>query len=139
MATVTYRREKQLAYNVAHGITPQSVKRGVQASLHSYDGTGERAEPAVAENVDDVAAVIAELEEHVGPNTIIASNTSALPLTKVAEKSKRPANIVGMHYFSPVPKMPLLEVIVHPKTSKEAAALAVDVGIAQGKTVIVEK
>jgi excinuclease ABC subunit B len=41
------------------------VKRGVQASLHSYDGTGERAEPAVAEVVDDVAAVIAELEEEM--------------------------------------------------------------------------
>ncbi len=65
MATVTYRREKQLAYNVAHGITPQSVKRGVQASLHSYNGTGERAEPAVAEAVDDVAAVIAELEDEM--------------------------------------------------------------------------
>jgi excinuclease ABC subunit B len=60
---VTYRRAKQLAYNQEHGITPRSVKRGAQASLHVYDGTGERgAEAAVAENVDDVAAVIAELE-----------------------------------------------------------------------------
>ena len=65
MATVAYRREKQLAYNTAHGITPQSVKRGVQASLHSYDGTGDREEPAVAESVDDVAAVIAELEDEM--------------------------------------------------------------------------
>jgi excinuclease ABC subunit B len=60
---VTYRRAKQLAYNQEHGITPRSVKRGAQASLHVYDGTGERGEEAaVAENVDDVAAVIAELE-----------------------------------------------------------------------------
>jgi len=65
MATVKYRREKQLAYNVAHGITPQSVKRGVQASLHSYNGTGEKPELAVAEAVDDVAAVIAELEDEM--------------------------------------------------------------------------
>ncbi|HTL66272.1 MAG TPA: excinuclease ABC subunit UvrB [Lacunisphaera sp.] len=62
---VARRREKQLAYNAAHGITPRSVKRGVQASLHVYDGANRERELAVAESVDDVAAVMAELEEEM--------------------------------------------------------------------------
>jgi excinuclease ABC subunit B len=60
-----YRRAKQIAHNEAHGITPRSTKRSAQASLYTYDGSGERDEPAVAESIDDVAAVIAELEDEM--------------------------------------------------------------------------
>ncbi len=62
MDAVTKRREKQMAYNLANGITPRSVKRGVQASLHVYDGTKKDDELEAAESTGDVAAVIAELE-----------------------------------------------------------------------------
>ena len=65
VAEVIRRRAIQLAHNQAHGITPRSVKRGVQASLHTYHGTERDDTAIVAESADDVAAVIAELEDEM--------------------------------------------------------------------------
>jgi 3-hydroxyacyl-CoA dehydrogenase/enoyl-CoA hydratase/3-hydroxybutyryl-CoA epimerase len=75
--------------------------------------------------------------EAVNASGIFATNTSSIPIGRIAEASRRPEAVLGMHYFSPVPKMPLLEVIVTAKTSKEATATAVALGKKQGKTVIV--
>jgi 3-hydroxyacyl-CoA dehydrogenase/enoyl-CoA hydratase/3-hydroxybutyryl-CoA epimerase len=81
--------------------------------------------------------IIQEMEALLKPDAIFASNTSTLPITRLAEASSRPGNVVGMHYFSPVHKMPLLEVIRGKQTSDVAVATAVALGKAQGKTVIV--
>ncbi|AWV87892.1 3-hydroxyacyl-CoA dehydrogenase NAD-binding domain-containing protein [Bradymonas sediminis] len=92
---------------------------------------------AVFEDLDLKKSIIKDLEERLGDNAIVASNTSTLPITELAKASKRPENLLGMHFFSPVHKMPLLEIIRHPKTSSKAVATALEVGRKMGKTCIV--
>jgi 3-hydroxyacyl-CoA dehydrogenase/enoyl-CoA hydratase/3-hydroxybutyryl-CoA epimerase len=92
---------------------------------------------AVFEDVGVKHQVIREVEAAGPDDLIFASNTSTIPIARLAEASKRPENFIGMHFFSPVHKMPLLEIIQTEKTSKEALATTVAVGRKMGKTIIV--
>lgn len=92
---------------------------------------------AVFEDLEVKKKVIQAVEAVAPERLIFASNTSTLPIGKIAASSARPERVVGMHFFSPVHKMPLLEVIRHPGTSDEALATAVAVGRKLGKTLIV--
>lgn len=94
---------------------------------------------AVFEDINIKKKVLADVEAATGSETIFASNTSALPISHIAEGCRRPENVIGMHYFSPVPKMPLLEIIVTDKTADWVEATALEFGIMQGKTCIVVK
>ncbi|MCB9185741.1 MAG: enoyl-CoA hydratase/isomerase family protein [Flavobacteriales bacterium] len=94
---------------------------------------------AVFEDLKLKHRVIAECEEVMSPNAIFASNTSALPIGEIAKASKRPEQVIGMHYFSPVPKMPLLEIVVTDQTADWVTSTCYDLGVKQGKTVIVVK
>lgn len=92
---------------------------------------------AVTENPKIKAAVLADTEKTVHENTIIASNTSTISITRLAESLQRPENFVGMHFFNPVHMMPLVEVIRGAKTSDEAIATTVVLAQKMGKTPIV--
>jgi 3-hydroxyacyl-CoA dehydrogenase/enoyl-CoA hydratase/3-hydroxybutyryl-CoA epimerase len=94
---------------------------------------------AVFEDLALKQTVLRDVEAVANERCIFASNTSSIPITKIAQAAKRPENVVGMHYFSPVHKMPLLEVIRTEKTAPRAVATAVSLGKKQGKTVIVVK
>ncbi len=92
---------------------------------------------AVFEDIKIKHQMVSDIESLGNEQTVFASNTSSIPIKDIAAKAKRPENILGMHYFSPVEKMPLLEIIKHEGTSDQALATAVDFGRKQGKTVIV--
>jgi 3-hydroxyacyl-CoA dehydrogenase / enoyl-CoA hydratase / 3-hydroxybutyryl-CoA epimerase len=94
---------------------------------------------AVFEDLALKQQVLKDVEARAGDDCVFASNTSSIPITQIAKGCKRPHNVVGMHYFSPVHKMPLLEVIRTDKTAPEVVATAVALGKKQGKTVIVVK
>lgn len=92
---------------------------------------------AVFEDVGVKRGVIADLENTLPDTAVVASNTSTIPISELAVGARHPHRLLGMHFFSPVEKMPLLEVIPHDGTAPEAIAMATRFGRAMGKTVIV--
>jgi 3-hydroxyacyl-CoA dehydrogenase/enoyl-CoA hydratase/3-hydroxybutyryl-CoA epimerase len=117
----------------------QKLKMALVTGATDYSGVAgvDMVIEAVFEDIDLKHRVIREVEAITGPETIFASNTSSLPIARIAEASSRPHTVLGMHYFSPVHKMPLLEVIATKQTAPWATATAVALGKRQGKTVIV--
>ena len=92
---------------------------------------------AVVENEKVKKAVLADVEKATSPETILASNTSTISITKLAEGLTRPEKFCGMHFFNPVHRMPLVEIIRGAKTSEETIAQAVQYANQMGKTPIV--
>lgn len=100
----------------------------------------ERAEVVIEAVFEDLKVkheVFKTLEKETGPDCVLASNTSTIPIADIATSVSVPERVIGMHFFSPVEKMPLLEVIVTSETSPSVTATAVAYGRQLGKTVIV--
>ena len=94
---------------------------------------------AVFENLDLKHQMIKDVEENCNDKVIFATNTSSLALKDIAVKATRPENVIAMHYFSPVEKMPLLEIVKHEQTADWVISTAVKLGRSQGKKCIVVK
>ncbi|WP_437613783.1 fatty acid oxidation complex subunit alpha FadJ [Erwinia sp. V71] len=92
---------------------------------------------AVFEDLPLKQKMVADVEQHAAEHTIFASNTSSLPIAAIAAQAQRPEQVIGLHYFSPVDKMPLVEVIPHASTSAQTIATTVALAKQQGKTAIV--
>lgn len=94
---------------------------------------------AIFENLDAKKGVFEGLEKICPANTIFASNTSSISLTALAAATKRPERVVGMHFFSPVPKMRLVEVVFGLRTAQDVLDAVKEVGEKMGKTLILAK
>jgi 3-hydroxyacyl-CoA dehydrogenase/enoyl-CoA hydratase/3-hydroxybutyryl-CoA epimerase/enoyl-CoA isomerase len=135
---------KLLAKQVEAGRMPADRAEAVLADIRptlEYQGlvSADVVVEAVVEKMPVKKALLAEVEPLVGTDTIIASNTSSLSISEMARDLKRPENFVGMHFFNPVPLMPLVEVICGTKTSAQAAATVAGYANTLGKTAIVVK
>jgi len=119
----------------------REAKRAIARVTGTTDWSGfARAElviEAVFEDIEVKRRVLHEIEAVVRPDTVIATNTSALPIAEIARDAAHPERIVGMHFFSPVHRMQLVEVVRPAKASAETVARAVAAAGALGKTAIV--
>jgi len=134
--------EKLLSERVGKGRMSEAEAQTILARIVC---TGENSDldgcdliiEAVFENIALKNRIIGEIAPRLAEGKIFASNTSTLPITTLAKAAPRPDNFIGLHFFSPVDKMPLLEIIAGKETSQYAIASAIDFAIQIGKTPIV--
>lgn len=122
-------------------ISPSDARKTMSYLTGSTDYSGfkdtDMVIEAVFEDLDLKHQMVKEVEENCSEETIFATNTSSIPITKIADAAKSPDKVVGLHYFSPVEKMPLVEIISTDKTADWVIATCVELAKKQGKTPIV--
>jgi 3-hydroxybutyryl-CoA dehydrogenase len=138
------RVEKSLGKGVSRG---KLAQQDADASLARIKGTTDVADlaasdlviEAVVENMALKKEIFAALDSLCAPNVILASNTSSLSITEMASVTRRPDKVLGLHFFNPVPVMPLLEIVRTFQTSDETLTVAQAFGESLGKTMVVAK
>jgi 3-hydroxybutyryl-CoA dehydrogenase len=138
------RVKKSMGKAVSRG---KLTQEDMDAALARIEGTtdltllagSDLAIEAVVENMALKKEVFATLDELCAPEVILASNTSSLCITEIASATGRPDRVLGLHFFNPVPVMPLLEIVRTFQTSEEVLAIANAFGESLGKTMVVAK
>ena len=136
--------EKRLARSVAKGRLEQSAADAIAARIEAIANLApmEAADlvvEAVSENEELKNRIFSELDSVCPPSTILASNTSSIPITRMAAQTSRPEQFIGMHFMNPVPVMKLVEVIRGLATSDETYANVVELAERMGKTTVVSR
>jgi 3-hydroxybutyryl-CoA dehydrogenase len=139
-----HRVEKSMSKAVSRG---KLTQEDMDAALARIEGTtdltslagSDLAIEAVVENMALKKEVFATLDKLCAPEVILASNTSSLCITEIASVTSRPDRVLGMHFFNPVPVMPLLEIVRTFQTSEETLAIANTFGESLGKKMVVAK
>jgi 3-hydroxybutyryl-CoA dehydrogenase len=130
---------KGLARDVEKGRMTAEQREQALAKLKTTSEVAELAEAdfiieAVTEKFEVKAGVFRSLEPHCRPETVLASNTSSISITRLAAATGRPAKFVGLHFFNPVPVMKLVEVVPGLQTSPETVERAIALATSAGKT-----
>ena len=138
----TAEAEKQLNRQLQKGRISEDKKAATLAMIEpqlNYEGFNavDIVIEAVTENIKVKEIVLTEAEKEVREDAILASNTSTISITELAKSLQRPSNFVGMHFFNPVPVMPLVEVIRGKESSAAAVSTAVALALKMGKSPIV--
>lgn len=131
--------EKNLGRQVEKGLITEATKNNAMANLSTTtfmkEGVrdAELVVEAATENIDLKLKIFKELEESTKPNTILATNTSSISITRIASVTKSPDLVIGMHFMNPVPVMKLVEVIRGYSTTDEVTSTVVELSKAIGK------
>src|SRR5690606_1192635 len=130
---------KNLDRQVAKGIITEDVKALTLANIVPVTTLAPAAKEssliveAATENVELKLSIFRQMDEHAGPDCIMATNTSSISITKIAAVTSRPANVIGMHFMNPVPVLKLVEIINGYATSKEVTDKIVELSRKLGK------
>lgn len=136
--------DKTLAKSVEKGKLAEQDKAAIQGRVKGTTKVEDLADcdlivEAAVENMDLKKKIFADLDRICPPHAVLATNTSCLSVTEIAMATKRPDQVIGMHFFNPVPVMKLLEVVTTIISSEETLKTVKAFGESLGKTVIVAK
>jgi 3-hydroxybutyryl-CoA dehydrogenase len=136
------RLEQSMGTAVARNKLSSEQAAAARARLNGTTRLGDLADcdlviEAVIENAEEKRRLFAEVDQICQPSTVLASNTSSIPIIQMASATKRPGQVIGMHFMNPVPVMKLVELVRCVTTSEETLAFARQFGDSLGKRVIV--